>query len=83
MEDMVQAYLTILEAETTKIKNEIFNVGNKNESVLEIANIVKHASLVMTLFLKKHQQMIRALTIFRQKNRNDSMAAIAQINYLY
>ena len=41
MEDMVQAYLTILEAETTKIKNEIFNVGNKNESVLEIANIVK------------------------------------------
>ncbi len=39
--DMVNSYLTILEAEPKKINKEIFNVGFRNQSVNELADDVK------------------------------------------
>tara|TARA_B100001057_G_C22758956_1_gene914950 strand:- start:182 stop:1165 length:984 start_codon:yes stop_codon:yes gene_type:complete len=39
--DMVQSYLTILEAKSDKVNGQIFNVGFKNQSVNELANDVK------------------------------------------
>ena len=39
--DMVNSYLTVLNADSKKINNEIFNVGFKNQSVNELAYDVK------------------------------------------
>ena len=39
--DMVDAYLTVLNAPKEKIAGQIFNVGTENQSVLELAQIVK------------------------------------------
>jgi nucleoside-diphosphate-sugar epimerase len=39
--DMVQAYVTLLEAPTEKIAGEIFNAGYENQSVTELADTVK------------------------------------------
>ena len=39
--DMVESYLAVLNAETKKINGQIFNVGFKNQSVNELANDVK------------------------------------------
>jgi nucleoside-diphosphate-sugar epimerase len=39
--DMVRAYLEIIEADKKKINKEIFNVGSTNHSILEIADMVK------------------------------------------
>lgn len=41
IKDMISLYELMLEAEGSKIKNQIFNVGYQNKSVKEIANIVK------------------------------------------
>ena len=41
IEDMVESYLAVLNAETKKINGQIFNVGFKNQSVNELANDVK------------------------------------------
>ena len=41
IEDMVDAYLTLLRAPKEKIAGEIFNAGYENHSVREIANMVK------------------------------------------
>ncbi|MDC3083008.1 SDR family oxidoreductase [Pelagibacteraceae bacterium] len=40
--DMVNAYIQIIETSKEKIAGEIFNVGFQNMSVLEIANMVKN-----------------------------------------
>ena len=40
IEDMVDSYLAVLNAEPNKINNEIFNVGFKNQSVNELAEDV-------------------------------------------
>ncbi len=40
--DMVNAYMQIIETSKEKIAGEIFNVGFQNMSVLEIANMVKN-----------------------------------------
>ena len=39
--DMVDSYLSVLNADHNKINGEIFNVGFKNQSVNELANDVK------------------------------------------
>ena len=39
--DMVKAYETLLEAPKEKISGEVFNAGYENQSVLELANLVK------------------------------------------
>ena len=39
--DMVQAYVTLLEAPTEKIAGKIFNAGYENQSVTELAETVK------------------------------------------
>ena len=39
--DMVESYLTVLNADSEKINGQIFNVGFKNQSVNELANDVK------------------------------------------
>ena len=39
--DMVDAYLTVLRAPNEKIAGQIFNVGTENQSVLELAETVK------------------------------------------
>ncbi len=39
--DMVQAYMTLLEAPTEKIAGKIFNAGYENQSVTELAETVK------------------------------------------
>ena len=39
--DMIQSYLAILNADSNKVNGEIFNVGFKNQSVNELANDVK------------------------------------------
>ena len=39
--DMTKAYIKVLEAPDASINNEIFNVGDKNYSVLELAEITK------------------------------------------
>ena len=39
--DMVDAYLTVIEAQAEKISNEIFNVGCENHTVIELAEMVK------------------------------------------
>ena len=39
--DMVQAYVTLLEAPTEKIAGKIFNAGYENQSVTELADTVK------------------------------------------
>ena len=41
--DMVNAYMQIIEMPIEKIAGEIFNVGFQNMSVLEIANLVKNS----------------------------------------
>jgi len=41
IDDMVRAYIHVLESEKEKIHGEIFNVGYQNHSVLEIGNMVK------------------------------------------
>ena len=41
IEDMVDAYLLMLEAPHEKIHGETFNIGFQNHSIAEIANIVK------------------------------------------
>ena len=41
IDDMVNSYLTILDAPSKKINGEIFNVGFKNQTVNELANDVK------------------------------------------
>ena len=42
IDDMVNSYLAVLNAEPKKINKEIFNVGFKNQSVNELAEDVKH-----------------------------------------
>ena len=39
--DMIESYLTVLNADREKINGQIFNVGFKNQSVNELANDVK------------------------------------------
>jgi len=39
--DMVNSYLTVLEANYKKVNGEIFNVGYKNQTVNELANNVR------------------------------------------
>ena len=41
MNDMINAYLILLEADQKKINQQIFNIGSKNHTVTEIADIVK------------------------------------------
>lgn len=41
IQDMCRAYQTLIEAKSSKIHNEIFNVGGTNYTVEELANIVK------------------------------------------
>lgn len=41
IDDMVASYISVLEADAIKINGEIFNVGFKNQTVMEIANDVK------------------------------------------
>ena len=41
IEDMVDSYLAVLNADNQKINGQIFNVGFKNQSVNELANDVK------------------------------------------
>ena len=41
IDDMVDSYLTLLNADYKKINGEVFNVGFKNQSVNELANDVK------------------------------------------
>ncbi|MBL8703750.1 MAG: SDR family oxidoreductase, partial [Rhodospirillales bacterium] len=41
IEDMVDLYLLMLEAPHEKIHGEIFNAGYQNQTIMEIANIVK------------------------------------------
>ena len=41
IQDMANAYISIIEAPTEKINKQIFNVGGENHSVQELANIVK------------------------------------------
>jgi len=40
IEDMVDSYLSVLNADTKKVNGEIFNVGFKNQTVNELANDV-------------------------------------------
>ena len=42
IEDMVNSYVSILSAPTSKINGEIFNVGYKNQTVNELADDVKN-----------------------------------------
>ena len=41
IEDMVNSYIAVLNASTSKINGEIFNVGFKNQTVNDLANDVK------------------------------------------
>ena len=41
IQDMANAYISIIDAPTEKINKQIFNVGGENHSVQELANIVK------------------------------------------
>lgn len=41
IDDMVDAYITVLEAPKEKIQGQIFNVGFENHSVEQLSNIVK------------------------------------------
>ena len=41
IDDMVESYVAVLNAEANKINGEIFNVGFKNQTVNELANNVK------------------------------------------
>jgi nucleoside-diphosphate-sugar epimerase len=41
IDDMVESYLAVINADSKKINGEIFNVGFKNQSVNELANDVK------------------------------------------
>jgi nucleoside-diphosphate-sugar epimerase len=41
IDDMVDAYLLLLEADDTKVDGKIFNAGYENHSIMDIANMVK------------------------------------------
>lgn len=41
IKDMVKAYEVLIEAPNSKIKGQVFNVGNENKTVLELAQTVK------------------------------------------
>ena len=41
IDDMVEAYLVVLNADTKKVNGQVFNVGFKNQSVNELANDVR------------------------------------------
>ncbi|NGX35225.1 MAG: UDP-glucose 4-epimerase [Candidatus Anoxychlamydiales bacterium] len=45
IDDMVNAYITVLKAPKEKIQGQVFNAGYENFSVLEIAQMVKKAVL--------------------------------------
>ena len=52
--DMVRAYLDVIEADKKKVNKEIFNVGSTNHSILEIADMVKK-NIDPNIVLKKIQ----------------------------
>ena len=41
IKDMVKAYEVLIEAPNSKIKGQVFNVGNENKTILELAQTVK------------------------------------------
>jgi nucleoside-diphosphate-sugar epimerase len=43
IKDMVDSYLALLDADTKIVEGEVFNVGDENRTVLELAQIVKSA----------------------------------------
>ena len=68
--DMVRAYLEIIEADKKKINKEIFNVGSTNHSILEIADMVKK-NIDPNIVLKKiESEDTRSYHISSEKIKN-------------
>lgn len=41
IDDMADAYIAVIEADTARVSGQIFNVGTENQTVLELAEIVR------------------------------------------
>lgn len=67
IDDMARVYLELIEADSAKINNEIFNVGSTNHSVLEIAEEVKKIIGPKVKLIKIQSNDIRSYHISSQK----------------
>jgi len=70
IDDMVRAYIEIIEAKKEKINKEIFNVGSTNHSVLEIAEMVKKNIGSDIKLNKIHSDDTRSYHISSEKIKN-------------
>jgi len=70
IDDMVRAYIDIIEAKKEKINKEIFNVGSTNHSVLEIAEMVKKNIGSDIKLNKIHSDDTRSYHISSEKIKN-------------
>ena len=68
IDDMVNSYISVLEADPKKINGEIFNVGYKNQSVNELAEDVKKV-IGNDVKILIQNQMITDLIMSVQKNK--------------
>ena len=68
--DMVRAYLEIIEADKKKINKEIFNVGSTNHSILEIADMVKKIIDPNIVLKKIESEDTRSYHISSEKIKN-------------
>jgi nucleoside-diphosphate-sugar epimerase len=75
IEDMVRAYLSVIEAPISKVQNEIFNVGIDNLSIDEIAQIVSKVTNVSQI---KHLP-----TDDLRSYRIDSSKIITMLNFKF
>ena len=70
IDDMVDSYIAVLNAEPNKINGEIFNVGFKNQSVNELANDVKEIIGNDILIINTETNDNRSYHVSSEKIRN-------------
>ena len=67
IDDMVQSYISVLNAHKSKINGEIFNVGFRNQTVTELANEVKQIIGSDVIIKKTHSDDNRSYHVSSDK----------------
>ncbi len=67
IDDMVDSYLAVLDAEKSKINGEIFNIGFKNQTVAELAEEVKETIGSDVIIKKTHSDDNRSYHVSSEK----------------
>jgi nucleoside-diphosphate-sugar epimerase len=71
IKDMVEAYLTLINAPIEKITGNIFNAGDENKSVLELAETVKQVIGSDVNLIKSNSDDNRSYHISSEKIKNE------------